>query len=50
MLAIKLSAGAAPEVKLRNPLCPGKEAQTKGSTLTLKPRADVTRNPKQGYQ
>ena len=23
---------------------------TKGSTLALKPRADITRNPKQGYQ
>ena len=24
--------------------------QARGSTLALKPRADVTRNPKQGYQ
>ena len=27
-----------------------KKAHKKGSTLTLKPRADVTRSPKQGYQ
>ena len=44
MLTVKKSAGVAPEVNL-NLLLAGEK-----STLTLKPRADVTRNPKKGYQ
>ena len=50
MLAAKRSAGVTPEVNLR-------ECVTQTSlpslnnlpTLTLKPRGDVTRSPKQGY-
>ena len=43
------SAGVAPEVNLRTSGQARKRASEK-STLTLKPRADVTRSPKQGYQ
>ena len=43
-------AGVAPEVNLRNPLSTGEGIQARESTLALKPRADVTRSPKQGYQ
>ena len=42
------SAGVPPEVNLRITQV-GKYAKT-GSTLALKPRADVTRSLKQGYQ
>ena len=48
MLASIQSAGVAPEVNLRNSWHAGDEAQ--GSTLALKPRGDVLRSPKQGYQ
>ena len=48
MLAVKRSAGVAPEVNLRNSAQARKNASE--STLALKPRADVTRSPKQGYQ
>ena len=44
MLTPIQSAGVAPEVNLRQ------ESMQKGSTLALKPRADITRSPKQGYQ
>ena len=44
----KRSAGVAPEVNLRNSAQARKHASE--STLDLKPRADVTRSPKQGYQ
>ena len=39
MLAAKRSAGVAPEVNLRIPLCTGKEAckQARGCTATFKP-------------
>ena len=52
MLAIKRSAGVAPEVDLRectlhSPL--QKQANKAEHTLALKPR-DATRNPKQVYQ
>ena len=47
-LAVKRFAGVAPEVNLWNPLCGGKEACKEGSTLAMKPRADVTRSPKGG--
>ena len=39
----------APEVNLRNSTQARKRASEK-STLALKPRTDVTRSPKQGYQ
>ena len=42
------SAGVAPEVNLRNSTQARKYASE--STLALKPRADITRSPKQGYQ
>ena len=42
-------AGAAPEVNLKNSVQARKCASEK-STLALKPRADITRSPKQGYQ
>ena len=48
MLAVKRSAGVTPEVNLRNSMQARKHASE--STLALKPRADVTRSPKQGYQ
>ena len=48
MLAVKRLAGVAPEVNLRNSMQARKHASE--STLALKPRADVTRSPKQGYQ
>ena len=44
MLAIKRSAGVALEVNLRNPLHMGGEHAKEGSTLALKPRADVTKS------
>ena len=52
MLYIKRSAGVAPEVNLRNPLHAGQEAHTWGhlDIYALKPRADIARNSKQGYQ
>ena len=48
MLTSKQSAGVAPEVNLR--ITQVREHTKKGSTLALKPREDVTRSPKQGYQ
>ena len=48
MLATKRRAGVAPEVNLRIPLWWSKQA--KESTLALKPRGDITRSPKHGYQ
>ena len=48
ILAIKRSAGVTPEVFLRNSTWARKHA-CKKSTLALKPRADITRSPKQGY-
>ena len=51
MLTAKESAGVAPEMNLRNLLHTGGEAQqARESTLALKPREEVTRSPKQGYQ
>ena len=48
MLAVKRLAGVAPEVNLRNSIQARKHASK--STLALKPRADITRSLKQGYQ
>ena len=50
MLTSIQSAGVAPEVNLRNSLHAGDKAHKRGITLALKPRGDVTRSPKQGYQ
>ena len=44
MLPAKRSAGVVPEVSLRIPL-----DASEGYSLALKPRADIIRNPKQGY-
>ena len=41
MLASKRSAGIVPEVNLRSPLHAGDKLFKQGSTLILKPRADV---------
>ena len=51
MLATKRPAGVTPEVNLREHviLC-FHQVQIRLLTLALKPRADITRSPKQGYQ
>ena len=52
MLTSIQSTGVTPEVNLRITQVrknTGEKAH-RGSTLALKPRADVTRSPKQGYQ
>ena len=48
MLISIQSAGVAPEVNLR--INANERAHKKGIYLALKPRTDVTRSPKQGYQ
>ena len=48
MLTSIQSADIAPEVNLR--ITQARKHTKKGSTLALKPRVDVTRSPKQGYQ
>ena len=48
-ITFKRSTGVTLHVNLRNPLCASEKA-SQGSTLALKPRADVTRSPKQGFQ
>ena len=45
MLTSVQPAGVAPEVNLRNSLHTGDKARKQG-----KPRGDVARSPKQGYQ
>ena len=52
MLAAKRLACVAPEVDLGECTLhsPPQKANKAESTLALKPRGDVTRNPKQGYQ
>ena len=51
MLAIYTSRGVAPQLNLRNVyhirLCSSNKVET---TLALKPRGDITRSLKQGYQ
>ena len=51
MPAAKRSAHVAPEVDLRECTLqsPPQKANKAEPTLALKPRGDVTRNPKQGY-
>ena len=49
MLTSIQSAGVTPEVNLRIKHADEK-AHKKGSTQALKPRADIIRSPKQGYQ
>ena len=48
MLTSIESAGVAPEVNLR--ITQARKHAKKGFTLALKPRVDVTRTPKHGYQ
>ena len=52
MLAVYTSRGVAPEVNLRERIsCMPPQSLNKAEpTLALKPRGDVTRSPKQGYQ
>ena len=52
MLALYTGKGVAPEVNLRERILhtPLPSANKAAPTLALKPRGDVTRSPKQGYQ
>ena len=50
MMAVKRSKDVAPEVNLRNHCIHVTKHANEGSILALKPRVDITRNPKQGYQ
>ena len=52
MLALYTGRGVAPEVNLREHISrtPPHSLNKAEPTLALKPRGDVTRSPKQGYQ
>ena len=52
MLALYIGKGVAPEVNLRECILrtPPPSVNKAEPTLALKPRGDVTRSPKQGYQ
>ena len=50
MLAIKRLAGVAPEGDIKECTFASAKANKADSTLALKPREDITRNPKQGNQ
>ena len=52
MLALYTGKGVAPEVNFREHILrtPPPSANKAEPTLALKPRGDVTRSPKQGYQ
>ena len=51
MLATKRLTGVAPEVNHRECItCMPLPSANKVPTLALKPRGDITRSPKQGYQ
>ena len=52
MLAIYTGRGVAPEVNLRECISrmPPQSSNKAEDTLALKPRGDITRSPKQGYQ
>ena len=52
MLAIYTGRGVTPEVNLRERIShmPPQSSNKAEPTLALKPRGDVTRGPKQGYQ
>ena len=51
MLAAKRSVGVTPEMNLREHVtCMPSPMLIRLPTLALKPRGDVTRSPKQGYQ
>ena len=52
MLAIYTGRGVAPEVNLRECIShmPPQSSNKAEPTLALKPRGDITRSPKQGYQ
>ena len=52
MLELYTGEGVAPEVNLREHISrmPPPSANKAEPTLALKPRGDITRSPKQGYQ
>ena len=51
VLVVKTSAGLAQEMNLSNPLHTGDKKQaSEGSIISLKPRANVTKSPKEGCQ
>ena len=52
MLAAKRSAGITPEVNLKECVThmPLSRVNKKGCTLSLKPKGNITRSPKQVYQ
>ena len=52
MLALYTGKGVAPEVNLRECIShmPLQSVNKAEPTLALKPRGDITRSPKQGYQ
>ena len=50
ILTARKPTGFTPEVNLKNPLYENDRHTKRGSTLALKPWAEVTRSPKQGYQ
>ena len=50
MLAIKRLAGVAPKVNLRIHCTQVRKHISEEFAMTLEPRADITRGPKQGYQ
>ena len=50
MLAVKRAVGFAPKVNLRNHCIHVIKHANEVATLALKPRVDITRNQKQGYQ
>ena len=52
MLALYTNKGITPEVNLREHIShtPPQSLNKAEPTLALKPRGDVTRSPKQGYQ
>ena len=50
MLALYTGKGVTPEVNLRESHMPPQSSNKAEPTLALKPRGDVTRSPKQGYQ
>ena len=52
MLAVYTGSGVTPEVNLRERISrmPPQSSNKAEPTLALKPRGDITRSPKQGYQ
>ena len=50
ILAAKRSAGVTPEVNFIDLVTPTPPPSINKAALALKPRGDITRSPKQGYQ